>query len=130
MAQNETLGLYPHSTPSGEVIPYDIIRPLGITRKDFTDIASGLIAIPSNADILALFATEDCIISFAATAVAPVDGTFVANCMVVPARTYVNIDHNAATTFSVIGIVGPGTLFVTAVQKWNDTKKFSQYQRG
>lgn len=124
----ELLSLYPLSSPKGEAIPYDIIRSRGLIRQDFTDAASPSVSIPANTDILSCWATNDCIIRFGSAAVVPSNGTIVADEMIIPAHTFMNIDHNGAANFSVIGITSPGgILFVASVDKWKEIRKSKQF---
>lgn len=126
----ELLGLYPLSSPDGQAIPYEVIRPIGLIRQDFTDTGSAAITIPAAAELLSLFANATCIVRFGATAAVPANGAHDIDSILVAANTYMNVDHNGAANFSVIGVSEAGTLFVTTVQKWKDVRKTTQYARG
>jgi hypothetical protein len=129
MAVAEPLGLYPLSSPDGQSIPYEVIRPIGLIRQDFNDVGSAAVTIPTAADILAFFANATCIVTFGATAVVPANGVHGLNSILIPANTYMNVDHNGAANFSVVGVSEAGTLFTVTVKKWQDTKKPIQFQR-
>jgi hypothetical protein len=120
----EPLALYPLASIAGQAIPYEVIRSIGLIRQDFEDVASSAVNIPANADILSLYASADCLIRFDGIVEVPVNGALITNTMVIAGNTYINIDHNGASTFTVIGLRDPGgTLFVNAVQKWTDIHK-------
>jgi len=126
----DTLGLYPLADLSGEPIPYEVIRPLGLAQMPFTDTVSAAISIPATAGLLAIWATNECLISIGGVAALPANGVFGAGLMVVPANQYINVDHNAATTLTVLGLREPGgTLFITYVDKWKGMHKPSQFSR-
>jgi len=128
-SQPDTLGLYPHSAPDGTPIPFDIVRPLGLIRQDFTAAASGNIAIPSDAELLAFMSTQECIVKFGAAATVPANGVHNIDMIVIPAGGLLVVDHNFATTFSVIALADEGTLYVQTIKKWKDLRKQSQFNR-
>lgn len=126
----ENLGLYPLSTFDGEAIPYEIIRPIGLIRQDFTDVVSAAVTIPAATELIAFFSTNHCIVRFNGNAEVPANGVHVTNQIVIPAYTYMNVDHNGAATLTVIGLQDPGgMLFVTTVKRWHDMKKSVQFTR-
>lgn len=129
----DDLGLYPLSKADGEPIPYDVLRPLGYFAIGFTDVASSPLVIPAvpREVILSVFATSNCIIGLDVTADAVYDGTYQAKMTLIPANTFMNIDHNGAANLTVVGIQeGGGILFVTVSRKWQDTKRSAALERG
>lgn len=126
----EPLGLYPLSSSKGEAIPYDIIRPIGLIRQDFTDTVSAQFTIPASADTLFVWASNTCILGIGATAVLPANGVHAANLIIIPAHTFMNIDHNGAAYGTVLGIEDPGGIaFIGTMQRWTDTEQVIRYTR-
>jgi hypothetical protein len=131
MAEAAGRALYSLSTPKGEPIPFEVIRPAGLITLAFTDVASAAISIPAAAELLAIYSTAEAIIAFDSVVSYSSVGTYQANHMIIPANTFMNIDHNEAATFTALGIrEGGGILFVVAVTKWKDIRKSAQFDRG
>jgi hypothetical protein len=127
----ETLGLYPHSAPDGTPIPFDIVRPLGLIRQDFTAVASAEIAIPTNAELLLLMATQECLMQLDGVVAIPANGVHTLGLIAIPGATAVVIEPNGALTFSVIRLGSDdGTLYVQTITKWKDLRKTAQFNRG
>jgi len=129
VATAELRSLYPLSSPDGQAIPYEVIRPIGLIRQDFTDTPSAAVTIPAAAELLSLFANATCVVTFNAASAVPANGVHQLDSILLAANTYMNVDHNAAATLSVIGVSESGTLFITTVEKWKDIRKTAQYTR-
>lgn len=132
MAEADTVGRYPQSTPGGEPIPFEIIRPLGLIKKSFSDVAASNVALPDGADFLVLRATEDCLIQFTidTAAALPADGVHVAGLLFLGVGEVQVIDHNAATEFSVIRAgADSGILYIQTCSKYADIRKSAQLER-
>lgn len=123
--------LYPHATPGGEAIPFDIIRPLGLVVQAFGAAAVNDVAIPAAADYLYMEATEDCYVQLDDDAAAPANGAHTLGLIVLLAGTGKVIDHNAAEVFGVIKAgADDGTLFVQTISKYADVRKPAVSERG
>lgn len=129
MAQADTLGIYPLSTPGGDAIPLDIIRPLKLYRQDFNDEAGTEVAFAADVEIVVCWATRACIVCFGAVVAMPASGSSVNATIILPANTLTVIDLNGLDSFSSMGIAEEGTVFVQQVQKWQDIRKNTQYNR-
>lgn len=130
----ESLGLYPFSSPDGQAIPFDIIRPLGLIKQDFNGVASGNIAIPATAELLVMMTTQECFVQLDGAVAAPADGVHTTGLFIIPAGAVFVIDHNAAASFSVIRVGATadydGTLYVMTATKYKDLRKSAQFARG
>lgn len=114
-------GLFPNSTPTGDSIPFDLLFPTALGVVDFTTAVSASITLPTNAVLLSLRSTEDCIVRFGAAASVPVTGTFVTDEVYVQVDEIVNIVAPAAT-FTVIGEFATGRLTIQVSQPWTALK--------
>ncbi len=108
---------YPLATPDGRAIPLDVVKPVGFLQKAFTTAASGTLTLPSNVEVLSVFASADCYIQFGGTAAVPADGVVVTNLLYVPKNMRITAAP-PATTFTVIGKTTSGTLNVQLLEKW------------
>jgi len=125
----ETRRLYPLTTPQGDWIPLDVIRSHGLGRIDFT-AADQEVAIPTDVEILVLYATQMCIVGLGVAAVAvPASLTYANDRVLVPADQYVVVDKNEITELHAIRFDTNGTLWVIGVRAWQDTKKAVQFNR-
>lgn len=132
MAEADTKQLYPQATPLGTPIPFEIVRPLGVIKQAFTNVAASNITIPEDAGYLVLRADADCYVQLTTDIVAavPADGTHVDGLVFVGQNEIVVIDHNAATEFSVVRAgATSGTLIVQTMQKYADVRKIAQTER-
>lgn len=129
MAEPDTKGLYPHATPLGQPIPFEIVRPLGLIIQPFSGVATNNVAIPEAAGFLILRADADCLVELATTTAVPADGVHTPGLIFVGEGEVVVIDHNAAAQFSVIAAgAEDGTLIVQTVTKYSDIRKTVQTQ--
>jgi hypothetical protein len=125
---------YPLSTPDGRAIPFEVLRPLGFISKTFTSAGStASIAIPATVQVLSVYATEECIVTFAASgasAAAIVDGTLVDDTVFIPAETLMvlspPIDFAA---FAIRGVSANGTARIQFIDHWAGLALASQYIR-
>lgn len=60
---------YPLSTADGQAIPLEVVRPIGVVKKSFvTGSGTAAITIPEECNLIEVFATQNCILQFAASA--------------------------------------------------------------
>lgn len=119
---------YPLSTPDGDSIPLDIIRPHSYLFIDFTLSASASIAVPAGVEIMSVSATTDCFIKFGGTAAAPVAGVLSSDLCLVEADMRTSIAPTAST-FTVIGDMASGKLRIQFIDKWAGLALQTQYVR-
>lgn len=81
---------YPFATADGQVAPADILRPISVLKQAFTTGAATTAKdVPATCEVIKVFATQNCIIKFAASgsvAAALVDGTITADCFYIQAN--------------------------------------------
>lgn len=132
MAEADNVGRYPHATPEGDPIPFEIVRPLGLIVQNFTDVAINNIAIPIDADYLVLRADVPCLIQLTpdVPAALPADGVYTPGLVFVDGGDSMVVDHNAATEFSVIRFTDEsGVIIVQTMTKYKDIRKAAQMER-
>lgn len=120
---------YPFSTPSGDPIPLEIIKPYGLIRVDFTDEVSAQVSIPTGTGFLVLRATTACYMRLGGSAAIPAAGDHIVNLVFVDAGEVVVIDHALHTFFTVIQYAAAGVLHVQTVIKYTDVRKSAQMDR-
>lgn len=108
---------YPLSTPEGVAIPLDIMRPYGYLRKGFSTVVSSNIPIPDELEIVLLYATEDCLVTFGGNAEASVDGIMQLNTVFIPKDMRICVAPTS-TFFTVRGDALSGQLSVQFIDKW------------
>lgn len=110
---------YPLSTPDGQFIPLEVVKPLSLIPLTFTATAFKTIALDAvQADqILILHSTVDCYVSLIPAPVAPVVDTVSPGLMFLPALTKTTIVSNS-TSLSVLGVSVSGTCYVNINQTW------------
>lgn len=130
MAQ-DSRGLYPHATPDGEPIPFEIVRPLGLITRSVLTAVSANTNIPAAAGFLVLRSDVKSYIGLDRAAIVPVVGTYEANLVFIDAGEVMTIDHNGAAYFTVIAATGDeGSLVVQACTSYKDIRKYAQMDRG
>jgi len=111
---------YPLSTASGQAIPLEVIKPLGVLLVDFT--AAGYIANAIPAEyvdkIFIASSSEDCYIAASASPVTPVVGTVAVDVIHVPASMIVAFVGNSAT-LNVRGVSATGRVVLQIVDTWS-----------
>lgn len=121
---------YPQSTPDGEAIPFEIIRPLGLILVAFSSVASANITIPAGAGFLVLRADADCLIQLDGVVAVPADGVHIVGLVALNAGEILVLDHNGAATLSVIRYgTTNGVLKVQTITKYADIRKSAQLER-
>lgn len=120
---------YPFSTANGDSIPLDIVRPLTMLTRNFTNTeGTPVIEFPATSDVFSMLATANCILVFGKEAELPVDGTIIPNAIFVPKDrmiTFQALDKK----FSVIGLTQSGTVYFTALTKWSGLALDMQLRR-
>lgn len=127
----DTVGRYPQSTPDGQAIPFEIIRPLGLLVQPFNGVAVNAVALPSDADYLVLRAVgASCYIHLGGNVAVPAAGVHTLGVVYIGDGEVIVIDHNAAATISVIRAAAEdGTLIVQTGTKYKDIRKSAQLER-
>lgn len=114
-----TAGRYPLSSPDGQAIPLEVIKPLGVLVINHTTAGFTATTIPS-AYIDKIFiasSTQDCYISTSASPVSPTPGTVAANIIYVPATMTVAFVGNT-DTLNIKSISANGQLILQIVDTW------------
>lgn len=119
---------YPLSTPDGISIPLDVIKPYSYILKSVGTTVSAAINIPAAIEIISFAATEDTIICFGGTAVAPPDGTPQSNTLFVQKGTRVTVAP-PANTFTVLALGTAGYLHCQLIDKWAGLALQTQYSK-
>lgn len=131
MAQEpDDIGRYPQSTPAGEPIPFEIVRPLGIIKVEVSATPSNDIALPDVNSFLVLHTNAACYVVLDGDGAVPVTDTYTANVVFVDTDEVIVVDHNAAETIGVIAAgTDEGTLHVQVCEKYKDIRKTAQLER-
>lgn len=110
--------VYPHSSPAGKEIPYDVGDPSGLFIVDFTGAASAEKDLGSDWEIAVLYATEACVIGFGASVTLNLNRDVVKlDHQIIPKDTPVSVKI-PNSKFKVIGISASGILFVQRYRRW------------
>lgn len=120
--------LYPFSTADGKVIPLDILRPLGVLKKDF-DFTTGtsLESVGVTVPIMLLRSSKNCYVRFGTVAVLPTSGGgVVAETVYVP-RGEIIVCAPKDPNYSVLGETEVGTLFIQLMEQWAGLGNEAQY---
>lgn len=110
---------YPLSTPSGQAIPLDVIRPVGVFSISFSPYSASPPASLNNVELLLLRTTASCFVRFENASATKTDGsgTLIPNtiyiesgelCVISPPNPY----------YSVIGTSESGILTVQLLEVW------------
>jgi hypothetical protein len=132
MAQTDDIGRYPQSTPKGDPIPYEIVRPLGLVRIAVQDAAVNGVAIPDAYSFLVLRSSAACFVRLNGNAAIPALSTYTANYVYVDVDEVIVIDHNMADTLGVIkadSTDDDGVLVVQVCETYKDIRKTAQLDR-
>ena len=125
---------YPLSTPEGQPIPFEILRPHSFLSKTFvTGASTAAISIPTDVQILSIFADEDCIVKFAtsaASAAALSDGVRVDDVAFVPRDNLIVLSPRVGfVTFAIRGLTADGTAKIQFIDHWAGVALASQFPR-
>ncbi len=125
---------YPISTPTGEAIPLDVVRPVSALRKTFASgAATAAIALTSTIDVIIVYATQDMWVAFAASApvaAVPADGTLTADLFFVPAGMHMTISPPIGKrSISLIGDTAAGIAYIQLLENWSALALSSQLTR-
>lgn len=111
---------YPLSTPDGQAIPLEVIKPLAYVSIPFT-LAGFSTVVDLTATyldkILVAFSEEGCYLSSLAIPVAPVSGVISPSIIYVPAGIAIAFVTNS-TSLSAIGNTVLGTVHIQIVDTW------------
>jgi hypothetical protein len=126
--------IYPLSTSDGQSIPLDVIRGKSCVSKTFLSSASSTaITVPSTAKILEIYADQDVLIQFAASAAvaaALVDGTIVTDAIFVPANSISFISPPVdKLSLAMRGVTAGGTALINFLENWSGLSLQSQVTR-
>lgn len=113
---------YPFSTPEGAAIPLDILRPVGVLKKDFLSASgSAAEALPANTLAVLVRATRSCFIRFSnAPATKPISATpsvVIADTLYLEEGEIQTISPGKLF-YSVIGDTEAGTLTMQILETW------------
>ena len=126
---SSTTQRYPLSSPDGTPIPLEIMKPHSFIQKSFlSNVASSVVNVPTDVEIMSITVTEDCILKFNGTASLPVDGVSIADAVLVEKYTRICIAPKAAT-FTLIGMSARGIANIQFIEKWAGLAVQAQYQK-
>lgn len=126
----DSVGRYPQSTPDGDAIPFEIVRPAGCIKVAIQAAAINGTVIPDINSFLVFHASAACYVVLNGNAAALVANTYTPDVIFIAADEVVVIDHNGATTFGVIRAEAvDGTLHVEVCKKYVDVRKSVQLER-
>lgn len=127
---------YPFSTADGQFIPSDILRPISVVKQAFTTGAATTAKdVPATCEVIKVFATENCIIKFAASgsaAAALVDGTITADVFYIQANQLEPIFLSPPVgkkNVSVRGDTASGFIVMQFLETWAGLSLQSQVTR-
>jgi hypothetical protein len=110
--------IYPLATTDGESIPLDVIAPIQLWKFILeTNQNTGLKSLPSLNCLLAIKASQECILRFGSTVAAiPTNGNNLPDSVIIPPITML-IVKPTNIQFSLIAL-GATTVWVQVMQKW------------
>ena len=108
---------YPLSSPNGQPIPLDVVKPLGFLKKSFSAVVSGDISIPPECELISITTTENCYIAFGGIAAVPADGVYVGSLLYAKKGLRMTVAP-PADVFTVIRDTADGELQVQFLDKW------------
>lgn len=125
-----TANRYPLSSPEGQAIPLDVVKPLGVIRLPFTSASynSQVLSSAYQDKLLMLSSSADCYLDSNAVAVPIVDNIVSANNVHVPAGTLVIVVINSVH-LNVIGVSASGSLHVQILDTWSKVAIEAQISR-
>lgn len=125
-----TIRLYPFSTPDGRDIPFEVIRPIGLTKVGFTySTATVVYDVVVAEELVYLYATDACIVGFGRVAVLPAVDAIEENQFHFPAATGTALQV-PADGISVYGLGGEnGTLWIQKMEPWESLKSGQGFGR-
>lgn len=125
---------YPLSTPDGQAIPLDVVRPYGLVFKTF--LSSGptaALTIPAAIEVFSILASEDCLIKFAASAASaavPADGVMAADTGIASKDILTVLSPPVdKKSISLIGLSANGTATLSYYENWSGLSLQSQITR-
>lgn len=123
-------GIYPFSTQDGKTIPLDIIKVRSIIVQPFVKTGMMALVIPADAVVAVLYSKAGCVLRFGDTVVPSVfpEGEEVSNCILIPEGGIITTVLTPGTA-SVIGLDGPGTLYIQLIEQWAAIGLPTQYGR-
>ena len=127
-------GRYPFSTADGQAIPLDIIRPNSFIQLDIDDtVPTGPQDCPETVEVMAVVATEDCYIQFAATgatAAAIASGDVIADAAFIPGGVITMIcPPIGMKSYSILSLGATGYARVQYLEQWSGLALSSQQTR-
>ena len=126
MANNQR---YPLSTTDGQAIPLEVINPKGIVRIPFDNLlGSQLFTIPVPTELISVFTSAECIISFNKIAALPADNTYIPDTIHVP-RSVGIVFAPPSLHLSIIGLQGAGVAMLQIHEPWAGLALAQQYKR-
>ena len=121
---------YPFSTRDGKVIPLDILRSKHYLYQDFTAAATAPITLPAGTTVVALYATEDCVLVPESTAdIVLAANTPLAKAIMLP-KKHVVIAAIAEGAARIKGISASGRIHIQVIEQWVGLGLDIQYKRG
>lgn len=120
MPVSDIVNRYPLSTPNGQSIPLDVVKPIGLLRINFnsssftsaTDLAS------TYADkVFIATTTEDCYIHIGATPAVPVSGIMQVDTIFIPAGATLSFVMDSLK-IAAIGVTAVGRLDIQICETW------------
>ena len=119
--------LYPLSTNDGQVIPLDIIRPLGLSVVAIPAIGA-TVTFPAAVGVCALFSTVDIVLDLTGVATGA-EGDH-ANAVFVPARVMITAVFPDVLSLKALPVSAKaGILSVQSIQKWAGIGTLNQLVR-
>lgn len=129
----DLVGRYPFSTADGKSIPLDIVRPAGCLMLPVALTASAALTVPANIEAFTVFCTEDCILTFHATAPVasvPASGVLAVDSFYLPKGLIITLSPPIGKQlFSVIGVTAAGEFVAQFLESWSGLALQSQQAR-
>jgi len=111
---------YPLSTPNGQAIPLDIIKPIALMKITFnfaTYVAATDLAASYSGKVFVATTDQDCYISFANSPTVPVSGTVIEDVIYIPAGATVAFVTDSLK-LAAIGLSAAGHVEIQICETW------------
>ena len=125
-----TRRLYPFATADGNSIPFEAMRPIGLTLVDFShNVSTSIQDVVLAEELVFMYASDFCIVGFGRLAVVPGVGAVEENLLFFPAAAGTALQV-PADGVSVLGLGGEnGTLYIQKMEPWEQLKSSQGFEK-
>ncbi len=122
---------YPHASPDGKEIPYDVGDPIGLWIHAFTSAQSAEVTLPTTWETVVLYSPDEpLLVAFGdGVTVSLAAGAAKTNTQYIPAATPVSV-RLPSNKFKSISVSGDsGSLYIQAYRRWRALSTEAQQTR-